>query len=141
MVKAIIILSLLFVFSVILNGFLIWYIRNTLSKLFFISENLSFLKLAIQAFARHLKGIYELETYYGDENIKFLFEHTKDLIEKIEEFDDIIEVSEDQEIILDDREIEIGSESEAEKETSQTLQGPNEKHVLYAGSRAGDNNL
>tara|TARA_R110001583_G_scaffold84781_4_gene222653 strand:- start:4915 stop:5337 length:423 start_codon:yes stop_codon:yes gene_type:complete len=139
MVKAIIILSLLLIISVILNGFLIWYIRNTLSKLFFISENLSFLKLATRAYVKHLKGIYQLETYYGDENIKFLFEHTGDLIKKIEEFDDIIEVSEDQEIILDDREIEIGNE--APQETSETLEGSNEEHVLYGGTRAGNNNL
>lgn len=139
MVEAIIVLSLLFVLCAILNGFLVWYIKNTLSKLFFISENLSFLKLAIQSYQRHLRGVYELEMYYGDENIKFLIEHTKDLIDQIAQFDDIIQVSEEQEIILHDREIEIGNESEAQEEAPSAHQGPNEKHVLYGGTRRGNN--
>ena len=136
MVKAIIILSALLLVSLIINGFLIWYIRTTLLKLLFVSENMSFLKEAIGAYAKHLKGIYQLETYYGDQTIKFLFEHSKELLVKISDFDDIIALSDEQELILDDREVETTRTTEEEEEASETSIGTaKEKHVLYGGTR------
>jgi len=135
MVETIIILSVLLFISLIINGFLIWYIRTTLLKLLFVSENLSFLKAVIDTYAKHLKSVYQLETYYGDETIKFLFEHSRELLVKIAEFDDIIELSEEQELILDDREVEI-VDSGASEEKEETIESPRqEKHVFYGGTR------
>jgi len=136
MVEVIAIVSVLLLFSMTFNIFLIWYIKTTLSKLLFVSENLLFLKEAIEAYAKHLKTIYQLETYYGDETIKFLFEHTKALLTKILDFDDVIALSDKQELILDDREVEIVDSTHEEKE--ETIENPQEKHVFYGGSRRGN---
>ena len=135
MIEAIVILSFLLVFSLSMNLFLFWYTRTTLTSLLFVSENYSFLKSALGAYAKHLKSVYQLDTYYGDETIKFLFEHTTDLLSKISEFDDVISLSDKQELILDDREIEIIREAEEEEETPTSIGSAKEKHVFYGGTR------
>ena len=134
MVKAIVILSLFLLISIFFNGFLVWYVKETSSRLLFISENLSFLKDALEIYAKHIKAVYELETYYGDETIKHVFDHSRALIERISDFNDVIELSDQQEIFLDDREIEIEDPS-TEKAPAAPTGAPQEKHVLYGGSR------
>lgn len=140
MVNTIIILSVLLLFSLILNGFMFWYVRITLSSLLFVSENLSFLKEVIQMYSKHLDAIFGLELFYGDETIKSLIDHTKALLEQVSEFDKVIALTENEEIILDDREIEFASNTSTEEEAQTTAhQGPREKHVLYGGSRRSNN--
>tara|TARA_R110002110_G_scaffold173648_2_gene376566 strand:- start:158 stop:577 length:420 start_codon:yes stop_codon:yes gene_type:complete len=139
MVEAIVVLSLLFTFSLFVNIFLFWYTRTTLSSLLFISENYSFLKSALDAYAKHLKSVYQLEIYYGDETIKSLFEHTTGLLDKISEFDDVISLSDEQELILDDREIEIIRATEEEETPEASIGSAKEKHVFYGGTRRRDN--
>ena len=141
MVKTIIILSLILFVSVLVNGLLVWYTRTTLKRLLFISENFSFLKKATNTYAENLKSVYRLDAYHGDETIKFLFDHTKGLIQVISEFDDIIVMSEQQELTIDDREIEFespGYTTEEEETAPTALEGSNEKHVFYVGSRRSD---
>lgn len=136
--KILIIGYVLLFISVIINGFLMWYIRTTLKKLLFISENFSFLKKAIQIFSKHLKGIYQLETYYGDETIKFLFEHSRELLKIIKDFDDIIALSEEQELILDDQEIEIDVGNTDDEEEEASIENAKKEFILYGGTRKGN---
>jgi hypothetical protein len=140
MIKTIVVLSIILFVSLLVNALLMWYTRTTLKKLLFISENFSFLKRATTIYADNLKSVYQLDSYHGDETIKFLFEHTKGLVQVISEFDDIIVMTEQQELMLDDREIEIEGPSNTtqEEEAPTSLEGPNEKHVFYVGSRRSD---
>ena len=139
MIKTIVILSLVLLVSILINVLLAWYTRTTLKRLLFIAENFSFLKKATNIYAENLKSVYRLDAYHGDETIKFLFDHTRSLVQVISEFDDIIEMSDQQELILDDREIEIeGPSATPEEEASSSLEGSNEKHVFYVGSRRSD---
>ncbi len=140
MIKTIVILSLDLLVSILTNGLLAWYTRTTLKRLLFIAENCSFLKKATNIYAENLKPVYRLDAYHGDETIKFLFDHTRSLVPVTSEFDDIIEMSDQQELILDDREIEIEGASATPEEEAPTssLEGSNEKHVFYVGSRRSD---
>mgnify|MGYP003117749885 FL=1 len=137
MIKTIVILSLVLLVSILINVLLAWYTRTTLKRLLFIAENFSFLKKATNIYAENLKSVYRLDAYHGDETIKFLFDHTRSLVQVISEFDDIIEMSDQQELILDDREIEIEGPSATPEEEApaSSLEGSNEKHVFYVGSR------
>jgi len=139
MVKVIIVLSILLLISLLSNIVLYWYIKNTLKQLLFVSENLSFFKKCISGYAKHLKSIYQLETYYGDETIKFLFEHTRQLLDKVMDFQEIISLTENEELVLDDREIEVdGGSITPEKEDATQIERPQEKFVLYGGTRGSD---
>jgi hypothetical protein len=115
--------------SVIVNFFALWYIRRLLSRLFFVAENIGDLVDLIDNYKNHLRTLYELEQYYGDENIKFVLSHTTSLLEVLEEYEEIymiVEESEEQE------ELEENEEEDAEK----TIQ---EKNVFYAGARRRNN--
>lgn len=115
--------------SVIVNFFALWYIRRLLSRLFFVAENIGDLVDLIENYKNHLRTLYELEQYYGDENIKFVLSHTTSLLEVLEEYEEIymiVEESEEQE------ELEENEEEDAEK----TIQ---EKNVFYAGARRRNN--
>tara|TARA_R100000008_G_C3503405_1_gene124892 strand:- start:35 stop:397 length:363 start_codon:yes stop_codon:yes gene_type:complete len=87
--KTTIILSVFCIFFATTTGFLIWYIRKILSKLLFISENIGDFVVVIDNYASHLETVYNMETYYGDETIQGLIEHTKEIVAEAEEFESV----------------------------------------------------
>jgi hypothetical protein len=83
----------------------------------------------ISNYKKHLKSVYELDTFYGDETLKFLMEHTNAVINILDEqYGDVISITEPIEY-----EIKEDEEEDVEKESSEK-----EKHVLYAGTRRRD---
>ena len=116
--------------SVGANIFMFWYIRKVLGKLLFVSRNISDLVDLLASYGNHLKSIYSLDTYYGDETIQFLMSHTKSLLEVLEEYEDIYSITVP--IEYEDFDEEEKGEEDGETEV-------NEKDVLYAGSRKRNN--
>ena len=72
-----------------LNVFFIWYIRNLLSQLYFVSNNLSGLVDETISFRDHLSSVYELETFYGDETLAGLLVHVGQYSETLSDFEEI----------------------------------------------------
>jgi hypothetical protein len=89
--------SIICAISILLNCFLIWYIREILTKLLFVSENQQNLSETLSSFSNHLNTIYELETFYGDETLAALIEHMKQVTEEIEEYESIYTLVEEEE--------------------------------------------
>jgi len=71
------------IFSIILNVALVWYIKNILTKLFFVSENVDDLLHTVKEFSEHLTGLYNLETFYGEPVLENLVHHSKLVVEEI----------------------------------------------------------
>jgi hypothetical protein len=67
----------------------------------------------VDGFIVHLKAIYELETFYGDETLQSLLLHSKRLKEDIEEFKGnyVLEIEEQEEPIEYDKAEEEKSEA------------------------------
>ena len=84
------------VISVAINGLLLWYIRQTLKKLLFASENFGWLMDSLQNFSDHVQKLHELEMFYGDSTLGHLIEHSKQLVEDIKNFEDIYTLLEDE---------------------------------------------
>ena len=61
-----------------LMGF--YYIRDILGRLGWLTQNLANLSELIKGFQGHIKSVYELEKFYGDDDIKLLVQHADDLI-------------------------------------------------------------
>ena len=115
-------------FSIVLNIFLLWFSRKQSSKLFYISENLSDLQQLISAYNKHLKQIYSMETFYGDENLQFLINHTRSLSDLLEkEYGDVTYLSDPIEI-----------EEEEDEENEQEPEEQTEKDVFYGGTRTSN---
>tara|TARA_R100000030_G_scaffold18556_2_gene12867 strand:+ start:870 stop:1181 length:312 start_codon:yes stop_codon:yes gene_type:complete len=93
-----------------------------------ISDGLGDLVEIITSYRNHLRDVYQLDSFYGDETLEGLMTHTNAVRALLEEqYGDVINIT-------DPIEYEIEEVNEdGEKESSEK-----EKHVLYAGARRRD---
>ena len=124
-------LILCLIASITANIFLVWYLRVLLSKLLFVGENIGDLVDLLTNYKKHLKTVYGMEMYYGDETLKFLMSHTNSLLEILEDYSDVYSIVEFQE----DEEEELIQE-EKEEYAEETI---SQENVFYAGTRTSNN--
>ena len=114
--------------SVGLNLLLIWFSKEQSMRLSYVSQNLGDLVELISDYGEHLKKVYSMEMFYGDQTLEFLMSHTRTMVELLQkEYGDITSITDPLETII----IEEESDEKNEKE----VEG---KNVLYAGSRRRD---
>jgi hypothetical protein len=123
-IDAALIIALLMSLGCNLIGF--YYIRDLLGRLGWLTQNLANLTEVITGFQIHIKGVYELEKFYGDNDIKLLTEHTNDLIEVMHDY---LEVGLDSELIEEEQLTEDNS-----NDTEETPEGQDKKNVFHTGS-------
>ncbi len=104
-------LSIVLLISLGSNILAFYYIRDLLGRLGWLTQNLDNLSELIKGFQQHIKGVYELEKFYGDNDIKVLVQHTSDLIEVM---DDYLEVGLDTQLI-EEEEIPEDQTNDTEK--------------------------
>ena len=97
--------------SVLLNIFLVWYVRNLLSQLYFVASNLSGLVDETISFRGHLSSVYELETFYGDETLAGLLVHVGQYSETLSDFEEIYILADEEDLKENDDDDEYESES------------------------------
>ena len=120
-----------FVLSLSLNGLFFWYLRKTTGRLLFISENLNDLISIIGVYRKHLKALYEMEMFYGDEILQNLIDHTNSLYDMLEDYEDVVYLTEPLTFIEENNEDDLNDSDEETFEREDL----SEKDVLYAGSR------
>ena len=104
--------------SLLLNVFFIWYFRNLVSRLRFISENLGALVEETVSFRDHLESVHELEMFYGDETLTGLIHHVGEYSETLADFEEIY-------TLLDDDEEENLEETDVYDDERRTEGGEN----------------
>ena len=118
-------LSLSLFASFAINAVFYWLVREQSYRLNNVADNSSDLIAMITGFRSHLKAVYSLDSFYGDETLKALMDHATTLSMILEDqYGDIASLSEP----IEYEEEEENAEKENEKE----------KHVLYAGTRRRD---
>lgn len=118
--------------SVSANILAFYYIRVVLGKLLYVGENLGDLAQMVASYRNHLKTIYEMEMFYGDETLQHLIEHTKSLYEVLEEFEDIYEIA----VPPEGPEDQQNNEKEIIEDATKKIP---EQDVFYAGTRTSNN--
>jgi hypothetical protein len=78
-----------------LNVGLLLYARAAIVRIVSVSEELGDLQRMVDSFARHLKAVYELDSFYGDETLRRLLEHAISFNEQMETFDYIVSLTEE----------------------------------------------
>ena len=123
-----IILGLLLIISIVVNFVLLRLSMWQSTELADISDGLGDLVEIITSYRNHLRDVYQLDSFYGDETLEGLMTHTNAVRALLEEqYGDVINIT-------DPIEYEIAEVNEdGEKESS-----GKEKHVLYAGARRRD---
>ena len=86
-------LILALLLSLALNVLLVWYLKKVLFKLLFISDNIDNLLTTMQDFTAHVERVNGMETYYGDEVLQGLVNHSKDIVEAIEEYEGVYTIT------------------------------------------------
>jgi len=94
-------MAIILILSVVLNIFLFFYLRWLLKNFTFLSENVYNLLETVETFSNHLSGVYELETFYGDETLQNLLTHAKQVTEEIKVYKDICTITNDEEELKD----------------------------------------
>jgi len=124
--SSIVILSIVLAVSLIFNGLMYWYSRQLTQKLSFIYDNIGDVSEIITNYRVHLKSVYSMEMFYGDETLKFLIDHTRSI-------SDILQEYEDPEFFVEEFEEEDEPQQEelTDGETTQIQQ----ENVFYAGTR------
>jgi len=118
--------------SVTANFVAFYYIRVVLGKLMYVGDNLGDLAEMITTYRNHLKSVYEMEMFYGDETLQFLVEHTKSLHSLLEDFEDVYSIG----IPPENTEEQIINEEEINNDAETTIP---EQDVFYAGTRTSNN--
>jgi hypothetical protein len=70
------------------NIFLLLYIRNLITRFVLISDEVNEMKRMLQHYSSHLESVYEMETFYGDETLHNMLQHSRDIGVEIENFVD-----------------------------------------------------
>ena len=85
--------------SILINILLLWFVYKLLRKSLSHLENIEFLIDDFDDFVRHLESIYELEMFYGEETLKGLLGHSRQLKEEVNIFKEnyLLELEEDKE--------------------------------------------
>ena len=122
-------ISIALILSIMINIFAIWYIRKLLAKVLFVSQNLTDLVDLLTTYRNHLRKIYSMELFHGDETINFLIQHTNSLLDVLEDYSDIY-------LMTEPLALEEDEESYDEETGTETFN--TEKDVFYGGTRSSD---
>ena len=129
MMTSYVILTTVLIISLILNAIFYWYSRQVVAKLTFIYDNIGDMSELVSNYQVHLKSVYEMEMFYGDETLQHLMNHTKSLSLLLEDY-------EDPEFFVERFE-EMPPPTQEELPDAKTPL--NQENVFYAGSRRSDN--
>jgi len=112
-------MELLFYISFLANVFLIYYIFFLIKQRSLMGDDLSSVYSEIDRFAENLESLYGLEAFYGDQDLKNVIIHSKQMLEQIYLYqekhfsDSIEEVEEEAEEESPDPEQDINDEDQS----------------------------
>ena len=78
-------------------GIALWYIRRILDLFFEVTTDIQVMHDNLEEFTKHLGNVYEMEMYYGDETLRGLITHSRELVKSIEGFKNIFGDEENEE--------------------------------------------
>ena len=119
--------------STIVNFVAFYYIRVVLGKLLFVGDNLGDLSELVANYRKHLKSVYEMDMFYGDETLQHLIRHTKSLYDLLEDFEDVYAIAEPPEE-TDEQDETNQEETELDAKTKIS-----QENVFYGGTRTSNN--
>jgi hypothetical protein len=87
-------LTVALVISVIINGLGAFYVWWLVKNLTFVSNNLNDMDVVFRSFEDHLQSVHEMEMFYGDETLGSLIDHTKFVKMELENYRQVMDVTE-----------------------------------------------
>jgi hypothetical protein len=122
---------ILFAISTVLLG---WFCYKLVYRLNFVSDNLTELYGRLDEFDQHVNFIYELEMYYGDETLKNLIRHSRDLRNYMKKYQEVMELLETQQEITEEETNDENKDSEDDEEKKEKFVSPTGKTLFHQGT-------
>jgi len=110
------ILLIVMTISLLGNVGLFLYTRGVVVRLLSMADELWDLQEMIDAFAKHTKAVYELESFYGDQTLQGLLQHAVSLNEQLETFEYIYTLTEKEE----EKDLDKTEDNNTEAEVQET---------------------
>jgi len=85
-------LSIAILISLIANVVMVWFAKTSLARIdsiYLAAENTSEIFRMIDTYKEHLKAVYEMPTFYGDETLQSLMDHTGQMIEFMKKYEEV----------------------------------------------------
>ena len=108
-------LSIILAFSLVSNVAIGVYARAAIVRLLSVAEELIDLRDMSNSLAEHLRTVYELEMFYGDETLGSLMAHARSYTEQLETFEYIYGLIEEED--EDDNSTDTNTPEAEEAET------------------------
>ena len=89
------ILSIMLLLSAFINVFLVWFSWKSLKQIAEYDEELREVSSIMKRFASHLKNVYEMEAFYGDETLRHLLRHAIDIMDLFESYELLLQDEEE----------------------------------------------
>ena len=107
-----IIISIILALSITINILLGWYMIRLLKRFLFLSDNLDDLFDQIDGYTMHIENVHSLETFYGEPVLQNLMNHSKEVVEYVDDFRNIFDDTKDTLELDEDEEIDDGQPTE-----------------------------
>ena len=94
----------LFIVSVFINVFLMFYVRWLFKTLDAINQDIEILVQKINDFSGHLMSVHEMEMFYGDQTLQALMTHASELSSDILNLDLLLNQENQEELMSEEKE-------------------------------------
>ena len=122
--------------SLALNALLIWYSRKIVADLSSQGQQIEELVADLKMYHNHVETVYNLQTFYGDETLKALLIHSREVSDRVSNFTTLFSVLEEMEEQEEEGEDEFDDYDTEEEAEAPAQQVPEEKkHLFFAGTR------
>ena len=102
-----IVLAAALLLSMLITFFSVWYAMRVSKTLIYFSENINDLLDELSSYSSHVKAVYSLESFYGDQVLHTLLKHSQGMVELIETFDEILYLTEEEGEEMNEQEEQI----------------------------------
>ena len=93
---------ILVIASVSINVLLFWYIRRLIDRSSLVLEATNEVFDSLDDFSAHMEHIYELPLFYGDETLKALLQHSREMVQEMKEYKEGFIFDEEEEEFFDE---------------------------------------
>ena len=100
--------SIILALSIAINILLCWYMIRLLKRFLFLSDNLDDLFDQIDGYTMHIENVHSLETFYGEPVLQNLMNHSKEVVEYVDDFRNIFDDTKETLELDEDEEIDDG---------------------------------
>ena len=84
--------EVLLILSIVLNGFLLFYSVRLARRIYVVGTNLEALYGMLYTFRSHVDQIHEAEMFYGDATLQALLDNSKDILEEMDKYEDLMQI-------------------------------------------------